>query len=160
MHNDIEAQLQGPLDPRTRKRIVGNRDQVVFSCNLRNRCQIDELEQRIAWRLDPDHPRLRADRRAQSRRISHVDEGGGKAGGTLAHVFEQPVRAAVQIVARDDERTGVERVELRREESSVPTPPPKRLTDDMVRAERIAALRKRDPVLSAAIDALDLDVVD
>jgi hypothetical protein len=30
----------------------------------------------------------------------------------------------------------------------------------MVRADRIASLKKRDPVLRAAIDALDLDVVD
>jgi hypothetical protein len=55
---------------------------------------------------------------------------------------------------------GVERVELRRDESAAPPPPPKRLTDEMVRAERIAALKKRDPVLGAAIDALDLDVAD
>ena len=55
--------------------------------------------------------------------------------------------------------SGVERVELRRDETT-PAPPPKRLTDEMVRAERIAALRKKDPVLGAAIDALDLDVAD
>ena len=55
---------------------------------------------------------------------------------------------------------GVERVQLRRDESVAPAAPPKRLTDDMVRAERLAALRKRDPVLAAAIDALDLEVVD
>jgi hypothetical protein len=30
----------------------------------------------------------------------------------------------------------------------------------MVRAEKLAALRKRDPVLSAAIDELDLEVID
>jgi hypothetical protein len=30
----------------------------------------------------------------------------------------------------------------------------------MVRAERIATLRKQDPVLDAAIDALDLDLAD
>ena len=36
----------------------------------------------------------------------------------------------------------------------------KRLTDDMLRQERLASLRKRDPLLGAAIDALDLDVVD
>src|SRR5262249_11955091 len=54
---------------------------------------------------------------------------------------------------------GVERVELRRDEQAVSTPP-KRLTDEMVRAERVAALRKRDPVLDAAIEALDLDVAD
>src|SRR5207247_10682 len=55
---------------------------------------------------------------------------------------------------------GVDRVQLRRDESAAPAVPPKRLTDDMVRAERLAALKKRDPVLAAAIDALDLEVVD
>jgi DNA polymerase-3 subunit gamma/tau len=53
----------------------------------------------------------------------------------------------------------IERIELRRDEQT-PATPPKRLTDDMVRAERVASLRKRDPVLNAAIDALDLDVAD
>ena len=38
--------------------------------------------------------------------------------------------------------------------------PPPRLTDEMVRSERIAALRRKDPVLDAAIDALDLDLAD
>jgi DNA polymerase III subunit gamma/tau len=54
---------------------------------------------------------------------------------------------------------GIDRIELRRDEQA-PSAPPKRLTDEMVRAERIAALKKRDPVLSAAIDALDLEVAD
>jgi DNA polymerase-3 subunit gamma/tau len=55
--------------------------------------------------------------------------------------------------------SNVERVELRRD-ASAPAPPPKRLTDEMVRADRLAALKKRDPLLSAAIDALDLEVAD
>jgi DNA polymerase-3 subunit gamma/tau len=55
--------------------------------------------------------------------------------------------------------SGVDRIELRRDEDAAATPP-KRLTDEMVRAERIASLKKRDPILRAAIDALDLDVVD
>jgi DNA polymerase-3 subunit gamma/tau len=68
--------------------------------------------------------------------------------------------ARAEIVAALRERfAGVERVELRRDESA-PAPPPRRLTDEMIRAERIAALKKRDPLLSAAIDALDLDVAD
>jgi hypothetical protein len=54
--------------------------------------------------------------------------------------------------------SGLERIELRRDETGAA--PPKRLTDEMVRADRIASLKKRDPVLRAAIDALDLDVVD
>jgi len=54
----------------------------------------------------------------------------------------------------------LDRVELRRDEQSPAAAPPKRLTDEMIRADRIASLRKRDPVLNAAIDALDLDVTD
>jgi len=53
---------------------------------------------------------------------------------------------------------GVQRVLVRAPES--PAAPPARLTDAMVRAERIATLRKQDPVLDAAIDALDLDLAD
>ena len=53
---------------------------------------------------------------------------------------------------------GVLRVGVRA--SGASAPPPVRLTDEMVRSERVAALRRRDPVLGAAIDALDLDLVD
>jgi hypothetical protein len=53
---------------------------------------------------------------------------------------------------------GIDRIELRRGQSAAA--PPKRLTDEDLRAQRIAALKKRDPILSAAIDALDLDVAD
>jgi DNA polymerase III subunit gamma/tau len=77
-------------------------------------------------------------------------------------IYAHAITAArAEIVSVLAERfSGVERVELRRDERGSTPTPPKRLTDEMVRAERIAALRKRDPVLRAAIDALDLDVVD
>ena len=54
---------------------------------------------------------------------------------------------------------GVQRVEVRRDDTVV-APPQKRLTDEMVRAERVESLRRRDPLLQAAIEALDLDVAD
>jgi len=53
---------------------------------------------------------------------------------------------------------GVQRVIVRAAAGSAA--PPTRLTDEMVRSERLSALRRRDPVLGAAIDALDLDLVD
>ena len=37
---------------------------------------------------------------------------------------------------------------------------PTRVTDEMVRTDRLNSLKRRDPILGAAIDALDLDVVD
>jgi hypothetical protein len=53
---------------------------------------------------------------------------------------------------------GVQRVAVRRATGT--GAPPTRMTDEMVRNERIGALRRRDPVLGAAIDALDLDLAD
>ena len=53
---------------------------------------------------------------------------------------------------------GVQRVSVRAVAGSAA--PPARLTDEMVRTERLTALRRRDPVLGAAIDALDLDLAD
>ena len=37
---------------------------------------------------------------------------------------------------------------------------PERLTTEAVRAERLRMLRAQDPVLDAAIDELDLDLLD
>ena len=53
--------------------------------------------------------------------------------------------------------TGVQRVIIR---SPAAGAPPTRLTDEMVRTERLTAMRKKDPVLDRAIDALDLDLAD
>jgi DNA polymerase-3 subunit gamma/tau len=54
--------------------------------------------------------------------------------------------------------SGVQRVVVRA--SAGAATPPARLTDAMARTERLTALRRRDPVLGAAIDALDLDLAD
>ena len=75
-------------------------------------------------------------------------------------IYEQAIESAKTDVA-NTLRTwfpGVQRILVRAPES--PAAPPTRLTDAMVRSERIAALRKQDPVLDAAIDALDLDLAD
>ena len=53
---------------------------------------------------------------------------------------------------------GVTRVVVRPSDS-LPAAPV-RLTDEMVRSERLSAMRRKDPVLGAAIDALDLDLAD
>jgi len=38
--------------------------------------------------------------------------------------------------------------------------PPRRVTEESVRSERLAMLRKRDPSLDIAVDALDLELLD
>ena len=52
---------------------------------------------------------------------------------------------------------GVQRVVIR---AATAGAPPTRLTDEMVRTERLTAMRRKDPVLDRAIDAFDLDLAD
>jgi DNA polymerase-3 subunit gamma/tau len=44
--------------------------------------------------------------------------------------------------------------------SNAPTPPPERLTEQGATAERLKSLRAKDPTLSAAVDALDLELLE
>ena len=53
----------------------------------------------------------------------------------------------------------VERVQLEGA-AKAPAGPPKRLTDEDVKAQKLEALKKRDPVLHSAIVELDLEVID
>jgi DNA polymerase-3 subunit gamma/tau len=75
-------------------------------------------------------------------------------------IYEQAIEAAKVEVAGALRQWfgGVQRVAVRPAVGG--TAPPTRLTDEMVRSERLSALRRRDPVLGAAIDALDLDLAD
>lgn len=45
-------------------------------------------------------------------------------------------------------------------EASAQGEPPQRLSDDQLRSERAMMLRAKDPILGAAIDALDLELLD
>lgn len=56
--------------------------------------------------------------------------------------------------------TGAERVNIRANANGKPAAAPQRITDESVRADRVTALRKKDPILGAAVDALDLDLVE
>ena len=55
--------------------------------------------------------------------------------------------------------SGVERVLVHRE-SSRADEKPRRVTDEMVKAERLNGLRRKDRVLDSAIDVLDLEIAD
>jgi len=56
--------------------------------------------------------------------------------------------------------SGAERVNIRANATGKPAAPAQRITDESVRADRVTALRKKDPILGAAVDALDLDLVE
>ena len=55
---------------------------------------------------------------------------------------------------------GLQKLTVRLAGDAIASGPAPRMTVETVRSETLAALRKRDPVLNAAIDALDLDLVN
>jgi DNA polymerase-3 subunit gamma/tau len=123
---------------------------------------------KITGRWDALFERLRAAKPMLASALEHASPIAVTAGGALTieldesnDIFAHAITTGRSeiVSALREWFPGVERIELRRDEDAA-LPPPKRLTDEMVRAERIASLKKRDPVLRAAIDALDLDVVD
>ena len=54
---------------------------------------------------------------------------------------------------------GAERIIIRASEGTSAVPA-RRITDESVRTDRVSSLRKRDPILGAAVDALDLELLD
>ena len=56
---------------------------------------------------------------------------------------------------------GIDRIALRRDESpKADSERPRRVTDEMVKAERLNTLRRKDATLDTAIDVLDLEIAD
>lgn len=49
---------------------------------------------------------------------------------------------------------------MKRAMEAATTNGPVRLTDEQIKAERVEKMREKDPVLGAAIDALDLELLD
>jgi DNA polymerase-3 subunit gamma/tau len=124
----------------------------------------------VVGRWDELVERLRADRKTLlASAMEHATPVAVTARGELTVQFDQPndyLRQAFEAGRSDllavlrEWFSGLTRVQLYRENDATSDQPPKRLTDEMVRNERLSALRKSDPLLGAAIEALDLDVVD
>lgn len=54
----------------------------------------------------------------------------------------------------------IDRINIVKPEAAASSAAPRRVTEEEIRSQRMATLRKRDPVLGAAIDALDLELLD
>ena len=99
VHHEVRAQLQRPLEIRARKRVVHRQQRSGTPRHFGHRRQIHELQQRIRRRLHPDQPRVRPDRRREGRRRSRIGVVHLHAPRAI-HFLQQPVRPAVQVVAR------------------------------------------------------------
>ena len=98
MHDQVEAEIQRPLQIRCGKGIVGRAQHAAAARDGGQRRQVGELEHRIARRFHPDQSRARPDRLLDGFEIAQIDEGEGKPRRDLAHAREQAPAAAVQII--------------------------------------------------------------
>ena len=79
-------------------------------------------------------------------------------------IFEKAIESGASDVLAAVTSTfdGATKLLVRRVEQPAiaPTDAPKRLTEDQARRERAQMLRKKDPALDAAIEELDLELLD
>jgi DNA polymerase-3 subunit gamma/tau len=75
-----------------------------------------------------------------------------------ARAIEQDAAAVQAVLSEWFE--GVARIQVHRGDAPVASTKPQRVTDEMVKSERLTMLRRKDPVLDAAIDVLDLEIDD
>jgi DNA polymerase III subunit gamma/tau len=75
-----------------------------------------------------------------------------------ARAIEQDTAAI--LAALRDWFAGVARIVLYREADDQPQARQQRLTDEIVKSERLNGLKKKDPLLGAAIEVLDLEISD
>src|SRR5207302_3799992 len=107
----VEPELDRPLNPGTREGVVRNGNNIFLARGFCDRFEIDQFEQWIARRLNPDHARVWLDRVLESVCVRQIDKGEIEISGTATHLFEKAERSAVKIVAHDNVRTAVDCVE-------------------------------------------------
>ena len=77
-------------------------------------------------------------------------------------IYERAIEsgAASVLSAVSARFSGVGRLLIQRAEPAPSAGAPRRLTEEAIKNERLATLRTRDPALDAAVDALDLELLD
>jgi DNA polymerase-3 subunit gamma/tau len=124
---------------------------------------------RVAGRWDDLVAKLRADgKRVLASALEHALPSTVTATGDLTIELDEPNEFIAQAIEAGRAEilaalrhwfTDARAVRLRQNPDRAKAAPA-RVTDAMVRTDRLNALRKRDPILGAAIDTLDLDVVE
>ena len=120
---------------------------------------LQELEQQIVVDVDnasgqiiTSHERIVSTREARRLAAETLDAGEARlraGGGTTFEVLEL-----------QDKLTQAEAAVLRAEPVARDAEKPVRVTDEMVKTQRLTSVRKKNPTLDAAIDVLDLEIAE
>ena len=98
-HN-IKPVLQRAMDRRRGESVIGDADQVMAARDSGDSAEIRQLQQRVGGRFHPDHARIGADRRFNSRQVVGFHPAHLQTSATAAYVFQQAVSAAIHIIDR------------------------------------------------------------
>ena len=79
--------------------------------DFRNRFDVDDFQQRVGRRLQPDEFRLRRDRGFEFFRVGEIDVSERKPGRLAPHPFEQAEGAAIDVVHGDHMAAGGKKFE-------------------------------------------------
>mmetsp|Transcript_35830 Transcript_35830/g.69605 ORF Transcript_35830/g.69605 Transcript_35830/m.69605 type:complete len:223 (+) Transcript_35830:597-1265(+) len=111
VHDNVCSEIQRALDRGRAKRVVNHQYQALLLCRFGHGLDIGDLECRIRWSLQPHHTRARSYGRLKRPRLGEVHEREFHAISRLGNPREVAVRAAVDIVDRDDVVPRVEHVD-------------------------------------------------
>ena len=109
MHDDVGAERDRLLQRRRQKRVVDDDERADLVGEARHRGDVDDAQQRIARRFDPDDLRLAGERRGERDGVVEIDDRAAVQA-ALGLVDEQAIAAAVAVVRHDDQ---IVRAELR-----------------------------------------------
>ena len=73
MHDEVEAMLERTLHIGAGEGVVGGGPDAALFGDGGDALEVDQLEQRIGRRLDPDQPRVRPDRRFERIRVGEIE---------------------------------------------------------------------------------------
>ena len=110
VHDDISAQLDGPLQSRSGEGSVGDQDGIPAVGDLRQRADVCDLHEWIRRGFAPDDPRLRAQGLADRLRIRGLHEIVGQAPARKEVCGQFPNRV-IAVLGEHDMRTGWERLQ-------------------------------------------------
>ena len=99
--HDVRAEGERPLKVRRRERVVDARESAVIARDLRDRRNIRDPQERIGRALDPHELRLFFESFLDRVRVGRIDESERKPE-ALVDLRHDPVRAAVEVISRDD----------------------------------------------------------
>ena len=107
VHHDVSTEVERRLQIRTGEGVV-HTEQAALLLRQRGQCgDVDDAEQWVRGCLGPDQPGVRCDRRRHVRRVAHVHEPEFQTE-ALKDLGEEPIGAAVQVVATHHLITGLE----------------------------------------------------